>query len=209
MDLSILAPSGTVLVAILDEGLPAPLHAEEAALVAQAVEKRRRDFALGRASAHAALERLGHSSPIIGQGKSGAPLWPAGVVGSITHTRGFAAAIVGRAADHRGLGIDAERPQGMREELWPRLFVEPELAYLARLEASARRQMATIFFSAKEACYKAANPLTDERLDFQSMRIVPGDGAFTAHKMNGDGWSMTGRFVVLDDLVVTTAALVR
>ena len=52
---------------------------------------------LGRACARAALANLGQGEAVIGIDEAGAPLWPAGVVGSITHTKGYAAALVAKA----------------------------------------------------------------------------------------------------------------
>lgn len=77
---------------IEDVGQPVVIAAEETALVAKAGEKRRRDFTLGRFCARAALAQLGGDGEVIGQGRSGAPHWPDGFCGSITHTAGYAAA---------------------------------------------------------------------------------------------------------------------
>ena len=79
-----------IVVCELDESLPAPaLPAEEAAFVAQAVEKRRAEFARGRSCARAACATLGVSGQIIPVGQRRAPIWPASLVGSITHCRGL------------------------------------------------------------------------------------------------------------------------
>ena len=91
-----------------DVGQPVPLHPQEEELVAQAAPKRRRDFALGRACARAALSDLGQPDAVIGQGENGAPLWPAGVVGSITHTKGYAAALVAKVQQARRLADAAD-----------------------------------------------------------------------------------------------------
>lgn len=208
-DLSALAPPGAVLVPVFDTGQDLAIHPDEAALVARAVEKRRRDFALGRTCAHAALTVLEEADAVIGQAASGAPLWPPGVVGSITHTRGFAAALAGRGGDFRGLGLDAERTAGMRDELAPRLFGASEMALLSDLDAVGRRVMATLLFSAKESYYKVFHPLTGQRLDFHQVEIVPDGNGFTARQPGAGGWTMAGRFAVLDDLVVTAIGLPR
>lgn len=210
MELSDLAPPGTVLIPILDRGQPVALHPLEAELVARAGDKRRRDFALGRACARAALATLEFPEAPIGRAESGAPLWPPGVVGSITHTRGFAAALVGRGSEFQALGIDAERSEAMDETLAPRLFVPSELALLSALDAPRRREMATLLFSAKEAYYKLVHPLTGRRLDFRRLEIVPGASGFTARQLREpDGWAepIAGRFAVMDGLVVTVIGL--
>jgi 4'-phosphopantetheinyl transferase EntD len=84
------------------------LFPEEEALVAQAVDKRRREFATARGCARSALATLGFAAAPILTGDKGAPQWPAGVVGSITHCAGYRAAAVARSDQVRSLGVDAE-----------------------------------------------------------------------------------------------------
>ena len=86
----------------------ATLFPEEEAAIARAVPKRRREFATGRGCARAALNRLGEPPVPILRGPQGAPLWPAGVVGSITHCDGYRAAAVARTSDIATVGLDAE-----------------------------------------------------------------------------------------------------
>src|SRR5947207_7559339 len=87
--------------------------AEELALVGEAGDKRRREFAAGRACARLALERLGRSNGPVLRGSNREPVWPDGVVGSITHTAGYCAAAVTEASCVLGLGIDAEANQAL------------------------------------------------------------------------------------------------
>ncbi|WP_405845207.1 4'-phosphopantetheinyl transferase [Streptomyces platensis] len=83
------------------------LFPEESQVIALAVDKRRREFTTARSCAREALRRLGHPTVPIPRGRSGAPLWPAGVVGSITHCQGYRSAAVverlvfGRLPAHR------------------------------------------------------------------------------------------------------------
>jgi 4'-phosphopantetheinyl transferase EntD len=183
---------------MMDTGQAATLHPQEEAFVARAADKRRRDFAAGRACARAALAGLGHGDAVIGMGEGGAPLWPAGIVGSITHTRGYAAALVAQARNFSGIGVDAERIGGVTPDLWPRLFDQAERDQLAALGDSAI--IATLFFSAKEASYKAW--AMKGALAFRQIRITPEEGGFTATK---DGGSLRGRYVVGGDLLLTAA----
>ena len=181
---------------IEDAGQHLQLFPEEEALVEKAVPKRRREFALGRACARAALERLGHRGQAIGKRKNGAPHWPQDIVGSITHTKGYAASLVGAARNFSGIGIDAERVGGVTQELWPRLFDSDEREYLKMLETQEQPVAATVIFSAKEACYKAwGGPLA-----FRDIHIALHQGGFTASR---GGESLQGRYAVRGDLVLT------
>lgn len=182
---------------LFDLGQELPLHPEEERIVAGAALKRRRDFTLGRACAHAALAELGLDKGPIARAGNGAPVWPAGLVGSITHTPGYAAALVARAADFPGLGVDAELVGGVTRELWPRLFDAGEQDFLMRRPDPARA--ATLLFSAKEACHKAGR---EPVLHFHDLQVRLADEGFTARR-GGDEFQ--GRFAAGRALVVTVA----
>jgi 4'-phosphopantetheinyl transferase EntD len=177
-----------------DTGQALALHPQEEVHVARAAEKRRRDFALGRACARAALAQLGHGETVIGMGADGAPLWPPGVVGSITHTRGYAAAVVSQSLS--GLGVDAERVGGVTPDLWRRLFSEREQAALTAGGDAA----ATSMFSAKEAAFKAWR--LSRALGFRDIAITLRDDGFTAAHA---GKTLHGRHAMEGDLVLTLA----
>lgn len=187
-----LLPPGIFGVEMFGHG--APLHAEEAALVAGAVEKRRREFAAGRACARAALSAMGVEAGAILRGGDGAPLWPAGVVGSISHTDGYACAIVGAASRFAALGVDAEPIGGVGDELLPRLFDDEECARLLAMTPKDRRVAATLSFSAKETCFKAWGAR------FRELHLKWGEGVFRTDR--GEG-----RYLVQQGLALTAIAL--
>jgi 4'-phosphopantetheinyl transferase EntD len=76
------------------EDIDTALFPEEEAMVARAVGKRRREFSTARACARDALVELGEPPQAIPTGPKGEPLWPPGVVGSITHCDGYRACAV-------------------------------------------------------------------------------------------------------------------
>lgn len=195
----ILAP-GILGAEMRDAGQTVLLAPEEEALVARAAPKRRRDFALGRACAHQALTALGHDDVVIGRNAGGVPLWPGGVVGSITHTCGYAAALVADARDFSGVGLDAERMGGVTRDIWPKVFGVSERAYLEGLDGDERTLAATLFFCAKEACYKAWG--VKGTLPFREISVTRAEHRFTAI------WSdrtLAGRFAVQGDLLLAAA----
>ncbi|HEY0265490.1 MAG TPA: 4'-phosphopantetheinyl transferase superfamily protein [Rhizomicrobium sp.] len=183
---------------VVDRGQDAPLDPAEAVHVAKAGESRRRDFALGRACARAALAGLGHGDAVISIGAGGAPVWPPGIVGSITHTRGYAAALAADEGLFRALGLDAERIGGVAENLFPRLFTPQERAGLAALDGAARAETATLFFSAKEAFFKTG--LAGTRLSFHDIAVARTRDGFLA---NGH----PGRFAVGNGLLLAALAI--
>ena len=99
------------------------------------------------------------------------PLWPPALVGSITHTRGYCAGVVGERRLFRGLGLDSERAGEVHEKLWPKICVPAEQAWIRARPWRERAAAATLIFAAKEAFYKAQFPLARQRLGFHDVRI--------------------------------------
>ncbi|WP_308440232.1 4'-phosphopantetheinyl transferase family protein [Streptomyces mashuensis] len=204
----------------------AGLFPEEAALVAGAVDKRRREFATVRACARTALGRLGVAPAPILPGQRGAPQWPAGVIGSMTHCEGYRAAAVARAADVLTVGVDAEVHAPLPNDGVRGLITRPEEhGPLARL-AAARPGVHwdRLLFSAKESVYKAWFPLTTMWLDFQDAVLdlaadASGtEGTFRARILDpaplraatgGRLSGFEGRWAVRDGLVVTAISVPR
>lgn len=143
----------------------------EAEAVVRAVEPRRLEMAAGRDAAREALARLGIPGAALPVGRGGAPEWPEGVVGSITHTRTLCIAAVARQGTLGAIGLDAEPDEPLDEALFEIIGTEPELAELARLGRAEAGARARATFCAKEAAYKCQYSLTAELLDFGDLRI--------------------------------------
>lgn len=160
----------------------ATLYPEEQALVTRAVPKRVREFTLVRACARRAMEKLGVPPQAVLPGERGAPQWPAGLVGSMTHCEGYCAAALVKATDLASIGIDAEPHQPLPEGVLESVALPTELAHLRALAAHAPGPHGDpvhgdpvhwdrLLFSAKEAVYKAWFPLTRKWLDFSEADI--------------------------------------
>lgn len=145
------------------------LYPSELAAVASAVEGRRLEMAAGRAAAREALATFGLGEVELPPANGGAPAWPRGFVGSITHTHTLCVAAVARDAELAGLGIDAEPEAPLGDELWELITTDEELAELrGTAEAGLRARW---IFCAKEAAYKCQYPLTGLLLDFGDLQI--------------------------------------
>ena len=178
-----LLPDAVVTVeAYGHEDADTPLHPEEAALVARAVAKRRREFAVVRSCARRAMEKLGVPPQPILTGERGAPRWPAGLAGSMTHCDGYCAAALVRATDLASLGIDAEVHAPLPENVLPSVALPAEADRLRGLAAERPDiHWDRLLFSAKESVYKAWFPLTGKWLDFMEADIeLTADGTFRA-----------------------------
>ncbi|HYP97884.1 MAG TPA: 4'-phosphopantetheinyl transferase superfamily protein [Polyangiaceae bacterium] len=191
------------------EVVSAPL-AEELALVASAVPKRRNEFLQGRQCARAALRRLGLPTGPILVGSKREPLWPEGVVGSITHCDDRCAAVVTRSRAYAGVGIDLEPAKELERAVAGRVAT---LAEMQALPALSPLLAARLVFSAKESFYKCQFALTRAWLDFRDVAIeLDPDGAFGVRLLVGagelaPGTRFTGAWHMSDDHLFTAIAL--
>lgn len=141
---------------------------EEEPAVARAVDSRRREFSAGRRCARSAMAALGAQPLPIVQGGDRAPIWPDGLVGSITHTEGWCAAAVARIDDGiRAIGLDVE-PAAPIDAPLLRIICIPEERELV----GERGLLGRLIFSAKESAYKAQYQLTRTLLGFHAMQIL-------------------------------------
>ncbi|HEY6309510.1 MAG TPA: 4'-phosphopantetheinyl transferase superfamily protein [Streptosporangiaceae bacterium] len=159
----------------------ATLFPEEAAVVARAVSQRRTEFASARACARAALARLGEPPAPILPGARGAPQWPVGLAGSITHCDGYRAAAVARTADVATLGLDAEPNEALPHGVYDIIALANEQARIADLAAAASPVCwDRLLFCVKEAVYKAWFPVAQRWLDFHEADITINAAAIDA-----------------------------
>jgi len=155
-----------------------PLFEEERSQIASAINKRQREFRAGRCCARRALAQLGVQACAISAGPDRAPVWPTGVVGSISHCEGYAVAVVARSETCRGIGVDVESRGRVGARIWRRIATELERETLSRLAPEAAREHATRLFGAKEAFYKAQYQITRGWVGFQDAAVELEGSAF-------------------------------
>lgn len=175
-----------------------PLHPAEAELARALGPARQREFAAGRACARRAMRELGAPDGPVLRGLRRAPQFPDGVVGSITHTRGFCAAAVARSAEFAGVGLDAERDAALSARAAARICSPAELAALGALPGRSPERWAAVVFSAKETLYKAYFPLTGFFIGFRDATIAlfpetDDEGRFEAHLVRRDAPDAAGQ----------------
>jgi 4'-phosphopantetheinyl transferase EntD len=164
-----------------DETTPA-----ERLCVAHTVPKRRREFLSGRAAARAALARLGIQGYDLLPQASRSPVWPEGIVGSISHGDELCIAAVAPHGRLTGLGVDCEPLQALEEPLWDRICTPGELQWILRQPLAERGIWARHFFSAKEAAYKFQHPITQTFLSFHDISVSFDPGAGKAFQIRGE-----------------------
>lgn len=162
----IAAPGVLIGHRLIAAGDEQALLAAEAGCFGKASLQARRQSGSARIAARALLSRLGAPDAAIAKAPSGAPLWPAGFVGSLAHDEGVALAAVARAADFASVGIDIEPDADLPDELVDLVATPAERACY---DAALLRGRA--LFVAKEAVFKAVHPLDGVFLDFHDIEV--------------------------------------
>ncbi len=190
----------------------------------RAVRSRARGYLAGRHCAAQAILSLTGEPALIREplpiGALGAPVWPAGIVGSISHSPRIAVAVAAWASVTLGIGIDCERVMNDAavEDILGRVLPEGD-AIGRRGDPTARldwRTFVTAVFSAKESVYKCLHPITGVFFDFDAVAVEWVDVARGAMALRvveslgagiDSGTLLTADFCVEDEHVFTSVRL--
>lgn len=165
-----LAHGACVIVELDDEASAlAQLAPAEQDRAAQLGPVRRREFIAGRTALHLAL---GSDAAMLSDDR-GAPILPPGWVGSVSHKRALAAALVAPAGVGR-LGVDLELAAPPRVDIGGRVLTAREQA-----ELTDGGRGVTLRFSIKEAIYKAIDPYVRRYVGFTEVELALSGGAVT------------------------------
>lgn len=140
-----------------------------------AVKKRQYEFLAGRYCAQLCLERLGlHPMAAVGFADNRSPIWPPGFIGSITHTHGWASAVVGRRSDFLSIGLDIEHEiTETKAQIIQHICRDPaEVDRLSQRGLLTEKEALTLVFSAKESLYKALFPRVQSFFGFHAAELI-------------------------------------
>lgn len=188
-----------------------PIDTVEERFVDGAVLKRKREFRAGRAMARQGISALGRGPTPIAAGPDRAPVWPSGIVGSISHCEDLCVVAVALTLDgFVSIGVDAEPAAALESEIFEEICGREELDWLEFHSPDIRGLYARLIFSAKECAYKCQYPLSGQMLDFHalSVGIDLGSQTFTARFNTGagpfePGDRLDGRYLFDADHIVT------
>lgn len=179
--------------------------------------KRQAEFLAGRLCARAALQQLDHLDFIPAIGEDRAPVWPGHISGSITHSTGHAAAIVGHKAQWRGLGMDLENVLSLEraERLAGEILTADEMQRMALIPREQIALLVTLTFSAKESLFKALYPIVQKRFYFEHAEVVEWSesGVVRLRLLTDlssewcDGTELVGQFAVADGQLLSLVAI--
>jgi 4'-phosphopantetheinyl transferase EntD len=127
----------------------------------------RRASGAARIAARGLLRELGgDASAPLRRLPSRAPEWPKGFLGSLSHDAEFALAAVARANTLAALGVDIEPAEPL-----PGDILEMVMSPWERRSIGDDLILARLIFCAKEAAYKAFNPLDGSALEFEDVEV--------------------------------------
>jgi len=170
---SLFAPSAVRAFSCdVDAALIQQLRTEERPSLGPMAAARQAEFATARACARAALADLGVDAAVPKR-DGGSPLWPTGMAGSISHTRGFCVAVATEGTVT--VGIDVEEISRMKQSVERRILVDTERAALAGLSNEERRRLVAAIFASKEAFYKAHYEVEPRYLGFDAVEVSISD----------------------------------
>jgi len=207
-----------VLVSVTPDGMAAKiapidgshdLFDVEDRAIHNAAPRRRDEFAAGRAAARGALATLAIAPVPIPRAPDRRPLWPNGIIGSISHTDGIAAAIVGHDQTTASVGLDIEGDAPLKKELRKYILTRSEAAARKARPLVANSSRCKATFAAKEALFKAIYPITGQFFGFLDANVdLHESGNWTATLCNtapalpasmvisGGKWAAVDGFVI-------------
>ncbi|WP_052673404.1 4'-phosphopantetheinyl transferase family protein [Rouxiella chamberiensis] len=166
-----------------DNALFAQYSLNQPAHLHRAVGKRRGEYLASRLAARTALQCYGIADFFLENDADRAPVWPQGIVGSLTHTATRAVILTARADCRHHVGVDAENllKASSAQELASMIVGETEEALLQRCEMPWAAAL-TLAFSLKESLYKALYPHLKQFMSFHSARVIELNGE-TGHAL--------------------------
>ena len=156
----------------IGSGRPSRSRAREHVGLNEASPARAREFNSGRDAAREALEHLGAYDCKILRADDRIPVWPEGIVGSISHSADTAIAVASRDRRIAGIGVDVEQASAPAHHNIARHILTPcEAAEMADSSHLSEGEYLATVVCCKEAAYKAVYPMMREYFDFLDIKV--------------------------------------
>lgn len=149
------------------------LYPKERELIIGTSEKRELEFSTGRFCAHQALHHFNVDNFPVTRGNQRDPVWPLRIVGSISHCRDLAGAVVADKQQIKSIGLDIENRKQLNPNIARHVCTEDEKRWLQAQAADQQNLALLLIFSLKEAVFKCIYQATQQHLRFQQCHVVP------------------------------------
>ncbi|MFM9984618.1 MAG: 4'-phosphopantetheinyl transferase [Flavobacteriales bacterium] len=164
-------------------------------------EKRIKEFSTSRWLAKKLLTRLNYKTTNILPNEFGAPIWPKGVAGSISHSNDLCIVAVSANSGH-SIGIDLQKITTIRPEFTD-LVLTPKEKFQNKTESEEEFIITTnMIFSIKESIYKCLGHCKSIDLDFHDVETYHQCGKFNA-KIKKSNSEFEGIYRIFQDYIFT------
>jgi 4'-phosphopantetheinyl transferase EntD len=168
-----LSTGGVLIIDELDR-CQHPLLPEEEVLAFEVTRYRLRELRGGRAIARTGMRYFGANLGPLLPDYMGAPIWPTGLCGSLSHTQRHVAAFLGTSSEFESVGVDIDDGRSLGEAKSD-VATTDELDLMREVAQKNGTLAESVVFSVKEAIFKCQCPLTiDQTLDFLDIQLVRG-----------------------------------
>ena len=178
--LSNLLPAGVACRVLEIKNYTNELSQSETELITGTSEKRQNEFSTGRKCAKDALAKLGVRDIVILRNEHREPVWPDGIVGSITHCRDLCGSVVSYSNNMKCIGFDIENLKPLTQDISKYVCTQIERDWLAMDHKPKRETLLILLFSLKEAVFKCVFPLHAIHFGFKDCIVKPDLNSGTA-----------------------------
>ncbi len=146
-----------------------PLSRKEFQAVRRAIPKREVEYRTGRFLIKKLLDISQFNTDTnLYKKNNGAPNWPAGIIGSITHSGSICIAAISNTNTFSGIGLDLEQGEFRRNDEKYLAHYDELHSYPGHLNYTAKLR---VVFSCKEAIFKSLERVLVEPVDFKDVAI--------------------------------------
>ncbi len=144
---------------------------EENQIVSKSSNRRKREFSAGRAIAKTLLKKYGIKNYPVLSGTNREPVWPKGVIGSISHCDDFCFVAIAQEKNYKSIGIDIEKLTPIEPDIEEYVCTEAERKWIQEQNYEKKLMLSKLIFCAKESAFKCCFPIVQKYIDFLSVVV--------------------------------------
>jgi len=181
--------------------------------IKKAVKKRQLEFIAGRYCAKKCMDSYGISTTEIAIGENREPLWPDGIVASISHNQEFALCAASKVEHYSSVGVDIETILTIEQynDISNQILFDQEFD-LIKTSKLSKNTFLSVVFSVKESLFKAiykdvgyyfgfdAAELIAINVDKNSLKLALKEDLSSSHSR---GKIFNAAFYIIQDKVLT------
>lgn len=156
------------------------LKPKEFEIIQNASDKRKYEFSTGRWCAKQILAHYCKTDIIILSGENREPVWPAGIVGSISHCKDLCGAVIANIAALKSIGFDIETRKELKNNIARVVCTDSEKNWIKKQTFWSYDSLLILIFSLKESVYKCVFQNQQIKLNFKDVSIQPDFDSQTA-----------------------------